>query len=46
MTPIVDEENVVKATPIDREFEQGFFSLEQSFRVNVDKNYEIFYRWN
>ena len=27
MTPIVDEENVVKATPIDREFEQGFFSL-------------------
>jgi hypothetical protein len=39
---LVDEENVVTATPIDRVYEHGLFPLEQSFRVNVGKNYEIF----
>ena len=42
---LVDEENVVTATPIDRVYEHGFFPLEQSFRVNVGKNYEIFDQW-
>jgi hypothetical protein len=42
---LVDEENVVTATPIDRVYEHGFFPLAQSFRFNVDKNYEIFDQW-
>ena len=42
---LVDEENVVTATPIDRVYEHGFFPLEKSFRVNVGKNYEIFDQW-
>lgn len=42
---LVDDENTVTATPIDRVFEHGFFPLEGSFRANVDKNYEIFDQW-
>lgn len=42
---LVDEENTVTATPIDRVYEHGFFPLEGSFRVNVGKNYEIFDQW-
>ena len=42
---LVDEENVVTATPIDRVYEHGFFPLAQSFRFNVGKNYEIFDQW-
>ena len=42
---LVDEENVVTVTPIDRVYEHGFFPLEKSFRVNVGKNYEIFDQW-
>ena len=42
---LVDEENVVTATPIDRVYEHGFFPLEQSFRANVGKDYEIFDQW-
>lgn len=42
---LVDEENTVTATPIDRVYEHGFFPLENSFRANVGKNYEIFDQW-
>jgi hypothetical protein len=42
---LVDEENTVTATPIDRVYEHGFFPLEGSFRANVGKNYEIFDQW-
>jgi hypothetical protein len=42
---LVDEENTVTATPIDRVFEHGFFPLEGSFRANVGRNYEIFDQW-
>jgi hypothetical protein len=42
---LVDEDNVVTATPIDRVYEHGFFPLEQSFRANVGKNYQIFDQW-
>jgi len=42
---LVDEENTVTATPIDRVYEHGFFPLEGSFRLNVGKNYEIFDQW-
>jgi hypothetical protein len=42
---LVDEENTVTATPIDRVYEHGFFPLEGSFRYNVGKNYEIFDQW-
>ncbi len=42
---LVDEENTVTATPIDRVYEHGFFPLEGSFRANVGKDYEIFDQW-
>jgi hypothetical protein len=42
---LVDDENTVTATPIDRVYEHGFFPLEGSFRFNVGKNYEIFDQW-
>jgi hypothetical protein len=42
---LVDEENTVTATPIDRVYEHGFFPLEGSFRANVGDNYEIFDQW-
>lgn len=42
---LVDEENTVTATPIDRVYEHGFFPLEGSFRANVGKNFEIFDQW-
>jgi hypothetical protein len=42
---LVEEENLVTATPIDRVYEHGSFPLEGSFRVNVGKNYEIFDQW-
>jgi hypothetical protein len=42
---LVDEDNVVTSTPIDRVYEHGFFPLEQSFRANVGKNYQIFDQW-
>lgn len=42
---LVDEENTVTTTPIDRVYEHGFFPLEGSFRANVGKNYEIYDQW-
>ena len=42
---LVDAENTVTATPIDRVYEHGFFPLAGGFRANVQKNYEIFDQW-
>jgi hypothetical protein len=44
---LVDDENTVTATPIDRVYEHGFFPLEGGFRANVgaDSDYEIFDQW-
>ncbi|MGW9629658.1 hypothetical protein ACWGST_03080 [Agromyces sp. NPDC055520] len=42
---LVDAENVVTATPIDRVYEHGFFPLAGGFRANVTGNYEIFDQW-
>lgn len=42
---LVDADNVVTATPIDRVYEHGFFPLEGGFRANVTGNYEIFDQW-
>ncbi|XCN73586.1 MAG: hypothetical protein Q3M24_02200 [Candidatus Electrothrix aestuarii] len=42
---LVDEENTVTSTPIDRVYEHGFFPLENSFRANIGDNYEIFDQW-
>ena len=42
---LLDEANVVTATPIDRVYEHGFFPLEGGFRLNVGDNYEIFDQW-
>jgi len=42
---LLDEDNTVSATPIDRVYEHGFFPLEHSFKANVDGNYEIFDQW-
>src|SRR5690606_13005756 len=42
---LVDDDNTVTSTPIDRVYEHGFFPLENSFKANVDGNYEIFDQW-
>ncbi|MBF5045810.1 hypothetical protein FGE12_25605 [Aggregicoccus sp. 17bor-14] len=42
---LVDDENTVTATPVDRVYEHGFFPLEGGFRANVGKDYEIFDQW-
>ncbi len=42
---LVDPDNVVTSTPIDRVYEHGFFPLEGGFRANVGRNYEIFDQW-
>jgi len=42
---LVDAENVVTSTPIDRVYEHGFYALKDGFRANVNANYEIFDQW-
>jgi hypothetical protein len=42
---LVDAENVVTSTPIDRVYEHGFYALKDGFRANVGGNYEIFDQW-
>jgi hypothetical protein len=42
---LVDEGSVVTSTPIDRVYEHGFYPLKDSFRANVNGNYEIFDQW-
>lgn len=42
---LVDEANVVTATPIDRVYEHGFYPLQDGFRANVKGDYEIFDQW-
>ena len=42
---LVDAANVVTSTPIDRVYEHGFYPLKDSFRANVNGNYEIFDQW-
>jgi hypothetical protein len=42
---LVDEDNMVTATPIDRVYEHGFYPLQGGFRANVQDNYEIFDQW-
>jgi hypothetical protein len=42
---LVDEDNVVTSTPIDRVYEHGFYPLQGGFRANVKGNYEIFDQW-
>jgi hypothetical protein len=42
---LVDEDNVVTSTPIDRVYEHGFYALKDGFRANVNGDYEIFDQW-
>ena len=42
---LVDADNTVTSTPIDRVYEHGFFPLQNSFKANVGGNYEIFDQW-
>ncbi|GAA5025799.1 hypothetical protein ACFQRL_12540 [Microbacterium fluvii] len=42
---LVDEDNVVTSTPIDRVYEHGFFPLQGGFRANVSDDYEVFDQW-
>ena len=42
---MLDTGNTVTATPVDRVYEHGFYPLENSFRVNVGGDYEIFDQW-
>jgi hypothetical protein len=42
---LVDDENTVTASPIDRVYEHGFFPLAGGFRANVGDDYEVFDQW-
>ena len=42
---LVDPDNVVTATPIDRVYEHGFYPLRGGFRANISSDYEIFDQW-
>lgn len=42
---IIDDRNIVSSTPIDRVYEHGFYPLEKGFRVDVDKDFQIFDQW-
>lgn len=42
---LIDDENTVTATPVDRVYEHGFYPLAGGFRANISKNYEIFDQW-
>lgn len=42
---LVDQANVVTATPIDRVYEHGFYPLTGGFRANVTGDYQIFDQW-
>jgi hypothetical protein len=42
---LVDDQNTVTSTPIDRVYEHGFFPLKGGFRANVGGDYEIFDQW-
>ena len=42
---LVDDASTVTATPIDRVYEHGFFPLQGGFRLDVEKNYEVFDQW-
>jgi hypothetical protein len=42
---LVDADNVVTSTPIDRVYEHGFYPLREGFRANVTGDYEIFDQW-
>ncbi|HET9250883.1 MAG TPA: hypothetical protein VFP58_02050 [Candidatus Eisenbacteria bacterium] len=42
---LVDDENTVTSTPIDRVYEHGFYPLKDGFRANVGADYEIFDQW-
>jgi hypothetical protein len=42
---LVDADNVVTSTPIDRVYEHGFYPLRGGFRANISADYEIFDQW-
>ena len=42
---LVDADNTVTSTPIDRVYEHGFYPLQNSFRANTEGSYEIFDQW-
>lgn len=42
---LVDEDTTVTSTPIDRVYEHGFYPLKNSFKIDPEKNFEIFDQW-
>lgn len=42
---IIDDRNIVSSTPIDRVYEHGFYPLQNGFRAEVDKDFQIFDQW-
>ncbi|MBE8721257.1 hypothetical protein [Sphingobacterium pedocola] len=42
---IIDDRNIVSSTPIDRVYEHGFYPLQEGFRAEVDKDFQIFDQW-
>ncbi len=44
-TETIDDRNIVSATPVDRVYEHGFYPLQGGFRLDVDKEFQIFDQW-
>ena len=42
---IIDDRNIVSSTPIDRVYEHGFYPLQGGFRLDVEKDFQIFDQW-
>ena len=44
-TETIDDRNLVSATPVDRVYEHGFYPLQGGFRLDVEKEFQIFDQW-
>jgi hypothetical protein len=42
---LVDDDNTVTATPLDRVYEHGFYPLKGGFKAKVEGNYELVAQW-
>lgn len=42
---LVDNDNTVTSTPIDRVYEHGFYPLKGGFKAKVEQNYDMVAQW-
>ncbi|CAN5614375.1 hypothetical protein BH23ACI1_BH23ACI1_19350 [soil metagenome] len=44
-TEEINDDNTVRATPLDKVYEHGFYPLQGGFRLTPDKPFEVFDQW-